>query len=119
MNHKRATRPFTSDLENALGIVGGRNRYNRQRQDIASERRLRLVQLLRVAKLDRGFKAKAARKLGCHRATVARDLRAIASEARKRRQSELDDLRELINQISEHVHGEILDASGAIEEVDE
>jgi hypothetical protein len=48
-------------------LVGGRRRYNAQRQFLAALRRVRLVQMLHETGLRRGFQAELAKRLGVQR----------------------------------------------------
>jgi hypothetical protein len=65
--------------ENAEHGAGGRRRYNRERQDKALERQLKLVHLLEQHGWRYGNGIKFAKELGVSPATISRDTRAIFS----------------------------------------
>jgi len=65
-------------------MLGGRQRYNRFRQDLASLRRQRLVELLRSIDIsERGWRSHLARELGVDPATISRDLKTLAKAHRE------------------------------------
>jgi hypothetical protein len=70
-----------TDAAEVWARAGGRRRYNRRRQDLATLRRIEVLRLARRNEhgwlLARGFQADAARRFGVSPATISRDVKAI------------------------------------------
>jgi len=63
--------------------AGGRRRYNKQRQQAASWRRLLLLGYLERHGRQRGTLTAFARAMGVHRSTITRDLKALHERRRR------------------------------------
>lgn len=65
-------------------FASGRRRHNRRRQFAALSRRVKVAHMLAgtdPAELRYGFKSRAAKELGVHRSTIARDLKTLRKTA--------------------------------------
>jgi hypothetical protein len=74
-----------TDWDTVCRRAGGRRGYNARRRFLALYRRRRLLDLALkhdLSLFDHGAQAELARRLGVHRSTVHRDLRALAEQAR-------------------------------------
>jgi hypothetical protein len=70
-----------TDAAEVWARAGGRRRYNRLRQDVATFRRIEILRMARGNEngwlLARGFQAEAAREFGMSPSTICRDVKAI------------------------------------------
>jgi hypothetical protein len=69
------SRPVSAD--EAARRAAGRRAFNLRRQVAASTRQVEVVRLLGQYGIGRGMRARIARELGVHAATIGRDLRVI------------------------------------------
>lgn len=107
LNDKCATRPFSDAFPAGVErrVLGGRARINKLRADNALERRCKLVELLKsVSVTKRGWKASLAAQLGCHRATVGRDIKALGGMFAVNSRLKRDRLERLQTEMGDRLH---------------
>lgn len=107
MTAQRATRSFPA-TDSPLSLARGRAAHNARRRALAEQRRVRLVELFKEANCrQRGWQSAIAKELGCHRATVSRDLAAIRADFRAYRRRVSDDHQAAVQHCQNWLHQQI------------